>query len=69
MLAQQNTSHQADAVDDAMAWHGNDARATIEALLQDRIRLQQELAMVAIVTRRQAIEDEHCRLGGNQFPV
>ncbi|WP_308422565.1 dehydrogenase [Rhizobium anhuiense] len=28
-----------------MAWHGGDPRATIEALLQDRVRLQEQLAI------------------------
>lgn len=30
-------------VDAAMSWHGNDARATIAALLEDRAKLQEQL--------------------------
>jgi hypothetical protein len=45
MLLVRNKPVTPNLVDEAMAWHGGDARATIEALLQDRIHLQRELAM------------------------
>ncbi len=45
MLVQRDNPKEADAVDEAMAWHGGDARATIEALLKDRERLQDQLFM------------------------
>jgi len=46
MLAERNPPvTEADPVDAAMAWHGNDARATIQALLEDRVRLQEQLAI------------------------
>lgn len=31
-----------------MAWHGGDPRATIEALLLDRVRLQGQLAIARL---------------------
>lgn len=45
MFAKQEPTVEISAVDEAMAWHSGDARATIEALLQDRIKLLEELAM------------------------
>jgi len=46
MLVERNIPAAAsNPVDAAMAWHGNDPRATIEALLADRVRLQEQLAM------------------------
>jgi hypothetical protein len=46
MLAKQDAFvAETNAVDEAMAWHGGDARATIDALLQDRVKLLDELAM------------------------
>ncbi|MGM5088378.1 dehydrogenase [Rhizobium leguminosarum] len=45
MLTEQNNKADQNPVDAAMAWHGGDPRATIEALLQDRIWLQEQLAI------------------------
>ncbi|MBY3139033.1 dehydrogenase [Rhizobium laguerreae] len=36
---------ESNPVDAAMAWHGGDPRATIDALLKDRERLCEELAI------------------------
>lgn len=45
MLTEQDNKADRNPVDAAMAWHGGDPRATIEALLQDRIWLQEQLAI------------------------
>ncbi|MBB4214623.1 hypothetical protein FHT79_001778 [Rhizobium sp. BK212] len=45
MLAERETISKADQVDAAMAWHGGDPRATIEALLKDRGRLCEQLVV------------------------
>ncbi len=45
MLAERDQIADTNPVDAAMAWHGDDPRGTIEALLQDRIRLQEQLAI------------------------
>ncbi|MGO7969892.1 dehydrogenase [Rhizobium ruizarguesonis] len=48
MLAERDKIADTNPVDAAMAWHGGDPRATIEALLQDRIRLQEQLAIARV---------------------
>ncbi|ANL33925.1 hypothetical protein AMC79_CH01847 [Rhizobium phaseoli] len=45
MLAEPHTTPESNPVDAAMAWHGGDPRATIDALLRDRERLCEQLAI------------------------
>ncbi|MBA5800721.1 dehydrogenase [Rhizobium changzhiense] len=45
MLAECHTTQESNPVDAAMAWHGGDPRATIDALLKDRERLCEQLAI------------------------
>ncbi|TAT71079.1 dehydrogenase [Rhizobium ruizarguesonis] len=45
MLAQHHTTPESNPVDAAMAWYGGDPRATIDALLKDRERLCEQLAI------------------------
>ncbi|PDS54941.1 dehydrogenase [Rhizobium anhuiense] len=45
MLAEPHTPPESSPVDAAMAWHGGDPRATIDALLRDRERLCEQLAI------------------------
>ncbi|WP_029874695.1 hypothetical protein [Rhizobium leguminosarum] len=45
MLAERDKIADTNPVNAAMAWHGGDPRATIEALLQDCIRLQEQLSI------------------------
>ncbi|EJC80197.1 hypothetical protein Rleg4DRAFT_1813 [Rhizobium leguminosarum bv. trifolii WSM2297] len=45
MLAESHTTPDPHPVDAAMAWHGGDPRATIDALLNDRERLCEQLAI------------------------
>ncbi|WP_051904110.1 hypothetical protein [Neorhizobium vignae] len=47
MLAQKNLIQAADAVDQALAWHDGDHRATIQTLLEDCAHLQAELAVAS----------------------
>lgn len=44
MLAQSTTTH---AVDEALAWHDGDSRATIRTLLEDCAHLQAQLAVTS----------------------
>ena len=45
MLAERHTTSESNPVDADMAWHGGDPRATIDALLKDRERLCEQLAI------------------------
>lgn len=45
MLAELHTTPESTPVDAALAWHGGDPRATIDALLRDRERLCEQLAI------------------------
>jgi hypothetical protein len=45
MLAERHMTPESNLVDAAMAWHGGDPRATIDALLKDRERLCEQLAI------------------------
>ncbi|WP_246647625.1 dehydrogenase [Rhizobium laguerreae] len=45
MLAERHMTPESHPVDAAMAWHGGDPRATIDALLKDRERLCEQLAI------------------------
>ncbi|MGO6941251.1 dehydrogenase [Rhizobium johnstonii] len=45
MLAERYTTPEPNPVDAAMTWHGGDPRATIDALLKDRERLCEQLAI------------------------
>jgi hypothetical protein len=45
MLAERHMTPESNPVDAAMAWHGGDPRATIDALLKDRERLCEQLAI------------------------
>ncbi|NKN12296.1 dehydrogenase [Rhizobium laguerreae] len=45
MLAERHTTPESNPVYAAMAWHGGDPRATIDALLKDRERLCEQLAI------------------------
>ncbi|WP_246651741.1 dehydrogenase [Rhizobium laguerreae] len=45
MLAERHMKPETNPVDAAMDWHGGDPRATIDALLKDRERLCEQLAI------------------------
>ncbi|MGW9947364.1 hypothetical protein J2W92_002701 [Rhizobium leguminosarum] len=45
MLAERHMTPESNPVDAAMACHGGDPRATIDALLKDRERLCEQLAI------------------------
>ncbi|WP_414814756.1 dehydrogenase [Rhizobium sp. IY2] len=45
MLAERHMTTESNPVDAALAWHGGDPRATIDALLKNRERLCEQLAI------------------------
>ncbi|WP_348628178.1 dehydrogenase [Rhizobium leguminosarum] len=47
MLAQRTTIEATEAVDEALAWHDGDSRATIRTLLEDCAHLQAQLAVAS----------------------
>jgi hypothetical protein len=47
MLTQKKTTEAIDAVDEALAWHDGDPRATIRTLLQDCAHLHAQLGVAS----------------------
>ncbi|RFB95074.1 dehydrogenase [Rhizobium leguminosarum bv. trifolii] len=52
MLAQRTTIEATKAVDEALAWHDGDSRATIRTLLEDCAHLQTQLAVASACMSR-----------------